>query len=327
MKAAERQVGRWPSVRAADRSRRARVQDLSVGEQQRVEILSSLYRGAEVLILDEPTAVLTPQEADSLVVSLKKMAAQGKTIVFISHKLDEVLKLTDRVTVLRAGRVVFEASDARNRQGTAGPRDDRPRSGRPASGAERPDAGPGRARKTAVPAAEPGPRSQPPAAQQARPGACSRQRRSTPWTTAACLPCAGVSLQCAAAKSWALPGWMATASANWRRRSSALRRLQAGQLFIGGEDASHWTRHDFLQRSTGYIPDDRQNDGLILDFDLSRNATLKLFERPPFSSRGFLRLPRHRRSSRGHLMQAILTCVRPARSSAPAPCPAATSRS
>ena len=109
VKAAERQVRQVAEAYGVQIDPGATVRDLSVGQQQRVEILSSLYRGAEILILDEPTAVLTPQEADSLVVSLKKMAEQGKTIVFISHKLDEVMKLTDRVTVLRAGRVVFEA--------------------------------------------------------------------------------------------------------------------------------------------------------------------------------------------------------------------------
>jgi general nucleoside transport system ATP-binding protein len=84
----------------------AKVWTLSVGEQQRVEILKALYRGAEVLILDEPTAVLTPQEADKLIGILKKLAESGKSIIFISHKLREVMALTDRVTILRAGKVV-----------------------------------------------------------------------------------------------------------------------------------------------------------------------------------------------------------------------------
>jgi simple sugar transport system ATP-binding protein len=77
-----------------------------VGEQQRVEILKALYRGAEVLILDEPTAVLTPQEANDLLVIIRQLAAQGRAVVFISHKLNEVLAVSDRITVLRGGRVV-----------------------------------------------------------------------------------------------------------------------------------------------------------------------------------------------------------------------------
>ena len=85
---------------------RARIWQLSVGEQQRVEILKALYRDARVLILDEPTAVLTPQESRALFETLRAMAADGRAIVFISHKLHEVLAVSDRITVLRGGRVV-----------------------------------------------------------------------------------------------------------------------------------------------------------------------------------------------------------------------------
>ena len=85
---------------------KAFVWQLSIGEQQRVEILKSLYRGARILLLDEPTAVLTPQEADELFVTLRSMREKGHSIVFISHKLDEVMAISDRVTVLRGGRNV-----------------------------------------------------------------------------------------------------------------------------------------------------------------------------------------------------------------------------
>ena len=85
---------------------RARIWQLSVGEQQRVEILKALYREARVLILDEPTAVLTPQEAEGLFVTLRSMAAEGRTVIFISHKLHEVTAVADRVTVLRGGRSI-----------------------------------------------------------------------------------------------------------------------------------------------------------------------------------------------------------------------------
>ena len=91
---------------------RARVADLSVGEEQRVEIVKMLYRGADVLILDEPTAVLTPQESENLFETVGKMAAEGKAVVFISHKLSEVLAASHRVTVMRDGRVVSRAETA-----------------------------------------------------------------------------------------------------------------------------------------------------------------------------------------------------------------------
>jgi simple sugar transport system ATP-binding protein len=91
---------------------RARIWQLSVGEQQRVEILKALYREARILILDEPTAVLTPQEADALFVTLRSMADDGRTVIFISHKLHEVKAVSDRVTVLRDGRSVATVSTA-----------------------------------------------------------------------------------------------------------------------------------------------------------------------------------------------------------------------
>jgi len=91
---------------------RSRVGDLTVGERQRVEILKALYRGARVLILDEPTAVLTPQEIDQLFQTIRDLVAGGMSVIFISHKLKEVLRISDRVIVLRSGRVVFEAPTA-----------------------------------------------------------------------------------------------------------------------------------------------------------------------------------------------------------------------
>ncbi|WP_312409031.1 ABC transporter ATP-binding protein [Comamonas sp.] len=94
----------------------ARVGSLSVGERQRVEILKALYRGAKILILDEPTAVLTPQESEALFATLSQMVAQGLSIIFISHKLGEVLRVADRVAVLRHGKLVAEAPTAGSTQ-------------------------------------------------------------------------------------------------------------------------------------------------------------------------------------------------------------------
>src|SRR5438093_6522695 len=93
---------------------RARIWQLSLGEQQRVEILKALYKEARLLILDAPTAVLTPQEADVLFETLRGMAAEGRTVIFISHKLNEVMAVADRVTVLRGGRSIgtVAAADA-----------------------------------------------------------------------------------------------------------------------------------------------------------------------------------------------------------------------
>ncbi len=95
---------------------RARISNLTVGQRQRVEIVKMLYRGADVLLLDEPTAVLTPQEVDALFETVRAMTGEGKAIVFISHKLGEVMAVSDRVTVMRAGRVTGEVATAETSQ-------------------------------------------------------------------------------------------------------------------------------------------------------------------------------------------------------------------
>jgi len=105
-RAIERRVAELAGRYGLDVDPRARIWQLSVGEQQRVEILKALYREARILILDEPTAVLTPQEAEALFRTLRAMAAEGRTVIFISHKLHEVMAVADRVTVLRGGRRV-----------------------------------------------------------------------------------------------------------------------------------------------------------------------------------------------------------------------------
>jgi simple sugar transport system ATP-binding protein len=109
-RAIERRVGQLAQSYGMQLDPRARVWQLSLGEQQRVEIVKALYRDADILILDEPTAVLTPQEADGLFTTLRAMAELGRTVIFISHKLHEVKAVADRVTVLRGGRVTATLS-------------------------------------------------------------------------------------------------------------------------------------------------------------------------------------------------------------------------
>lgn len=106
LSAAEKRVDELSQQFSLKVDPRAKIWQLSVGEQQRVEILKMLYRGAQVLIMDEPTAVLTPQEADDVFETISGMAVAGKSIIFITHKLREVLKIADRITVLRDGRVI-----------------------------------------------------------------------------------------------------------------------------------------------------------------------------------------------------------------------------
>ena len=108
----EAEVGRLATTFGLRVDPRARIWQLSVGEQQRVEILKLLYRGARILIMDEPTAVLAPQEIDELFATLRSMVGGGRSVVFISHKLGEVLAIADRITVMRRGRVTAAGIDA-----------------------------------------------------------------------------------------------------------------------------------------------------------------------------------------------------------------------
>jgi simple sugar transport system ATP-binding protein len=111
IKLARRQIGDLATLFGLDVSPDELVGDLGVGERQRVEIVKVLYRGARIIILDEPTAVLVPQEVEELFAALRELTAQGSTVVFISHKLDEVLDVADAITVIRAGRTVAEIDD------------------------------------------------------------------------------------------------------------------------------------------------------------------------------------------------------------------------
>ena len=117
----------WPRDFGLEVDPDARVGELSVGERQRTEILKALYREARILILDEPTAVLTPQESTALFGTLKKLVAQGLSIIFISHKLAEVLEACHRILVLRAGQLIAERTPAIDKPRRAGPADGRPR--------------------------------------------------------------------------------------------------------------------------------------------------------------------------------------------------------
>ena len=258
----------------------ARVQQLSVGEQQRVEILSSLYRGAEVLILDEPTAVLTPQEAEILAEGLRKMAEQGKSIVFISHKLEEVLKLTHRVTVLRAGRVVFSAMTADTTKSElaremighdlATLRGEQKASVLALAGAELAAAHLEEARvkdETAI---------------------ILKVENLQVLDDRGLLAVRGINLTIHPGEILGIAGVDGNGQRELVEAIARLRPIQSGGITINQLDATHWQARDFIDHQACYITDDRQHEGLILDFDLGRNATLKIFHKPPFSKRSLL---------------------------------------
>ena len=164
-----------------------RVGLLSVGIEQRIEILKVLVRGARTIILDEPTAVLTPQESRELFQTLRGFVAEGMTVIFISHHLEEVMEVSDTVTVLRNGKQVATRPTAGTHQGRAGAHDGRPR-------------------RQFRPAA---------ARRRAHGRSCLEVRICGRATIAACRPCATSASLCAPARSSALPASPATARPNW----------------------------------------------------------------------------------------------------------------
>ena len=258
-----------------------RVETLSVGEQQRVEILNSLYREANVLILDEPTAVLTPQEAEELAVTLRGMAAQGKAVVFISHKLEEVMKVTDRVTVLRQGRKVFESMTAGTNKGDLA----REMIGHKLEEFKRED--------TTFVLALAGASAEVLAASH-REAAVATERpiltvRDLQVNDDRELPaCRGISFDIAAGEILGVAGVDGNGQRELVEAITGQRPALAGQVIVNGEDAAHWSPRQVIDHNIAVITDDRQGEGLVLKFDLARNAVLKIFEQSPFSGRKML---------------------------------------
>ncbi len=264
----------------------SRIQELSVGEQQRVEILNSLFRGANVLILDEPTAVLTPQEADELALALREMAKLGKTIVFISHKLDEVFKVTDRVTVVRSGQVVFESLTSDT---------DKKQVAREMIGSDiaKLKIGETSTIMSLAGAASLNEQRENPSAQTGQPTRAAevlhvrdlrvRDDRGLPAVR-------GMSFSVHAGEIVGIAGVDGNGQREMVEAITGLRTIESGHVKVNNENANRWTSNDFIEHNVAYITDDRQNEGLILNFNISRNVILKQFSHQPFSRHGLLDL-------------------------------------
>lgn len=246
----------------------ARVGDLSVGERQRVEILKALWREARILILDEPTAVLTPQEAEALFATLRAAAAKGLSIVFISHKLHEVTALASRVVVLRQGRVAGEArvaeTDARRLAAMMVGAEVTP----PAP-APRPP-GPVLLELDAVTAPAPA-------------GRVGLRRASLALRGGAITGLAGVSGNGQAALAALVAG---------------LARPAEGRLLLDGrEPGPGWSPREAIRAGVGRAPEDRRRDGAVGDFTLAENAALEAYREAPFARRGWIDRAARRRAA------------------------------
>lgn len=229
---------------------------LSVGEQQRVEILKLLYRGADVLILDEPTAVLTPQESEMLGHTLRQMANEGKAIIFISHKLDEVMAFTDRVTVLRDGKNVATVDVAHIK--------DKAELAKLMVGREVLF----RTEKNKV---EAGPE-------------VLRLERIEALNDKGLPALKAVSLEIRGGEILGLAGVAGNGQRTLTEVVTGLRKVTAGRILIHGRDMTGCTSRDFIEAGVVHVPSDRLGMGLAGNLPVSDNLIMKAYRQQPISS-------------------------------------------
>jgi ABC-type uncharacterized transport system ATPase subunit len=243
----------------------ARIEDVSVGMQQRVEILRALYRGARILVLDEPTAVLTAQEARDLFRVLEALKADGTGIVFISHKLNEVLDVADRVTVLRRGkRIDTVPTEGATEESLA-----RLMVGREVL-----------LRVEKPPAAPKGP------VLEVR-DLEVRDDRGLPAVR-------GASLTVHAGEIVALAGVDGNGQSEFVEAVTGLRTVDAGSIVVCGDDLTDAGARGMVRHGVSHIAEDRQRRGLVLNFTLSENLALREYNTPKLSRRGWLLIKRMR---------------------------------
>jgi ABC-type uncharacterized transport system ATPase subunit len=238
----------------------AKVENITVGQQQRVEILKALYRGADILILDEPTAVLTPQEADELFGILKTLQREGMSIIFISHKLREVLEIADRITVLRRGKKIETV----------------PREGATTEGLARLMVGREvllRVEKTPAAPVEP----------------LLVVEDLTVLDDRDLEAVRGVSLEVHGKEIVGIAGVDGNGQSELVDALTGLRKVSGGRVLVGGEEVTTRSAHDHYDAGLGHIPEDRHLRGLVLDFTLAENLALHDFEKEPFAKLGWLR--------------------------------------
>jgi simple sugar transport system ATP-binding protein len=235
----------------------ARIEDVSVGVQQRVEILKALYRGADILVLDEPTAVLTPQEVDDLFAVLDELTAQGKTVIFITHKLGEAMAAADEVTVLRDGRNV----------GTV-----------PAGETTREALAEMMVGREVLLEVEKEPGEFGERTLQVDGVSVEDERGVT--------VVADVSLTVRAGEVFGVAGVDGNGQAELVEAITGLRRPETGRVRFLGEEITDWSRRRRIDGGMAYVPEDRHERGLVMEFDLTANGVLGSQHAPPFAEGG-----------------------------------------
>jgi len=235
------------------------ISDLAVGQQQRVEIIKALYRGAALLVLDEPTAVLTPQEVDDVFVIFKQMAADGHALIFISHKLHEIFALTDRVTVLRDGKVIgtrmtAEVTKADLAQMMVG-------------------------REVLLE------RVRPPATL----GEPRLKLENVSAENAQGQPILrNINLEVHSGEIVGVAGVSGNGQRPLAEVIAGLRHVSQGKITLEGQDVTNLSTSDMFDAGLSYIPEERMVDGAIKDFSVAENFILQDHIRKPYSKGIFL---------------------------------------
>ena len=238
---------------------KAKVEQLSVGERQRVEIIKALYRGAQILILDEPTSVLTPQEIEDLFKTLRSMVKGGLTIIFITHKLPEVMAISDRVTVLRRGKVTARIETKRTN-----PRDlAKKMVGREILFS----IGKRRAKKGEV---------------------VLEVKNLWALSDKGQPALKNVSFSIHEGEILGVAGVAGNGQRELAEVLTGMRRATEGKVYVFGKDMTNRSPEEIIEQGVGHIPEDRLGMGLIMGFSIAENLILEIRSKPPFSYQWFL---------------------------------------
>ena len=235
------------------------IEDITVGMQQRVEILKMLYRDADILIFDEPTAVLTPQEIDELIEIMKNLAKEGKSIILITHKLDEIKRTAKRCTVIRRGKFIGEVDVAT----TSAQEMAAMMVGRPVSFVVEKE--------------------------KREPGEGMLEVKDlNVRNNKGVLGVKDFSLAIRSGEIVGIAGVDGNGQTELVEAITGLRKIESGSVLFKGEDITSLSIKDRNDRGLGHIPEDRQKRGLVLGAPLTTNMVIKDFDRPPFSRKGLL---------------------------------------
>jgi general nucleoside transport system ATP-binding protein len=257
--AADRRVAEMAKTFRFDVDPDARVEDISVGQQQRVEIMKALYRNADILILDEPTAVLTPQEASDLFEILRTLQREGLSIIFISHKLNEVLEIADRITVLRRGKTIETV----------------PREGATEASLARAMVGRDVLLRVEKEAADPG-------------DVLLSVEDLHVCDDRGIEKVRGISFEVHAGEIVGIAGVDGNGQTELIDALTGLQKIGSGTVTIGSHELSHPTARAALDAGIGHIPEDRQRRGLVLEFSIAENIALHDYAKPPDAKWGWI---------------------------------------